>query len=90
MDSFAYSEKQPQWMEPEPTLFKIADFSDILARAKGNFKHTESKYKRAHLTPQQDHEYLMHLFEDVQDSIIDLVGPEAFDDIIFRIRHKWL
>jgi hypothetical protein len=56
MESFAEEEKQPQSMGPGPTLFKIADFSDILARAKGNFKHTESKYKLAHLTPQQDHE----------------------------------
>ena len=90
MESIAEEEKQPQSMGPGPTLFRIADFTEILARAQGNFMHTESKYKRAQLTPQKDHELLLQLFEDVQDSIIDLVGSETFDDIIFRMRHKRL
>jgi hypothetical protein len=32
----------------------------------------------------------MNLFEEVQDSIIDLVGPEAFDEMILKMRHKRL
>ena len=90
MESIAEEEKQPQSMGTGPTLFRISDFTEILARAKGNFIHTESKYKRAKLTPQQDHELLIQMFEDVQESIIDLVGSEAFDDIIFRVRQKRL
>ena len=90
MESFAEEEKQPLSGNAPPTLFKMADFTEILTRAQGNFMHTESKYKRAKLTPQQDHELLIQLFEDVQESIIDLVGSEAFDDIIFRMRNKRL
>jgi hypothetical protein len=90
MSSAAEEEKQRQSEAPPPTLFKMADFNEILTRAQGNFMHTESKYKRAKLTPQQDHELLIQLFEDVQESIIDLVGSDAFDDIIFRVRQKRL
>ena len=60
MSSSAAEEvKQPQSENPPPTLFKMADFNEILTRANGNFNYTESKYKRVKLTPQQDHDLLI-------------------------------
>ena len=55
-----------------------------------NITFTENKFKHRQLTPQQLHQVVMQINIDHMESLLEWVGDQIFDDIVFQARNKRL